>query len=91
MSDRVVQHPAAVVGSDVSPGQLSDRMVVDRGATVENDTTIASRTRIQTGAYITAYVTGSVVTRDVPPHTVVMGVPAKRVRDVPAEELLGAE
>jgi acetyltransferase-like isoleucine patch superfamily enzyme len=115
---------------------------------VENDTTIGSRTRIQTGAYITAYVTveedvfiapmvvttndnfmgrtekrlalmrgctirrgarvgggahilpgveiceeafvatGSVVTRDVPARTVVMGVPAKPVREVPADELL---
>jgi acetyltransferase-like isoleucine patch superfamily enzyme len=33
--------------------------------------------------------TGSVVTRDVPPRTVVMGVPARAVRDVAAEELLG--
>jgi acetyltransferase-like isoleucine patch superfamily enzyme len=116
--------------------------------TVENDTAIGSGTRIQTGAYITAYVTieddvfvapmvvttndnfmgrtekrralmrgctirrgarvgggahilpgieigedafvatGSIVTRDVPARTVVMGVPAKAVREVPAEELL---
>ena len=31
---------------------------------------------------------GSVVTRDVPARTVVMGVPARVTRDVPAEELL---
>jgi UDP-2-acetamido-3-amino-2,3-dideoxy-glucuronate N-acetyltransferase len=31
---------------------------------------------------------GSMVTRDVPPRTLVMGVPARVVREVPAEELL---
>jgi len=32
--------------------------------------------------------TGSVVTKDVPARTLVMGVPARPVREVPAEELL---
>jgi acetyltransferase-like isoleucine patch superfamily enzyme len=32
--------------------------------------------------------TGSVVTRNVPPRTLVMGVPAKRVRDIGDEELI---
>jgi acetyltransferase-like isoleucine patch superfamily enzyme len=128
-----------------------DNVVVGRGVTVENDTEIGSRTKIQSGAYVTAYVlieedcfiapmvvttndnfmgrtearfkslkgctvrrgarvgggshilpgveigeeafvaTGSVVTRDVPPGKLVMGVPAKVVRDVPADQLLGAE
>jgi acetyltransferase-like isoleucine patch superfamily enzyme len=36
-------------------------------------------------AYVAA---GSVVTRDVPPRTLVMGVPAKPARDVPEPELL---
>jgi UDP-2-acetamido-3-amino-2,3-dideoxy-glucuronate N-acetyltransferase len=32
---------------------------------------------------------GAVVTTDVPPRTVVVGNPARYLRDVPEEELLG--
>jgi acetyltransferase-like isoleucine patch superfamily enzyme len=37
--------------------EVGERVVVGRAVTVENDTTIGARTKIQAGAYITAYVT----------------------------------
>ena len=128
--------------------EIGDDVVVGRGSLVENDTTIGAMTKIQAGAYITAYSTledhvfiapcvvttndnwmgrteerfgnikgptirrgarvgggatlcpgvevgeeafvgaGAVVTRDVPPRAVVVGSPARVLRDVPEAELL---
>jgi acetyltransferase-like isoleucine patch superfamily enzyme len=130
--------------------RIGDDVVLGRGSLVENDTTIGPMTRIQAGAYITAYSTiedsvfiapcvvttndnfmgrterrheltkgptirrgarigggavlcpgvnvgeeafvgaGAVVTGDVPPRVVVVGNPARVLREVSAEELLDA-
>jgi len=127
---------------------LGERVVIGRAACVENDTTIGAFTKVQSNAYITAYMTiedhvfiapcvqttndnfmgrtekrhelikgptirrgarvgggavlcpgieigaeafiaaGAVVTKDVPPKKLVMGVPARVVRDVNEDELL---
>jgi acetyltransferase-like isoleucine patch superfamily enzyme len=124
--------------------------VIGRGATVENDTSIGERVRIQAEAYVTAYCVleddvfiapcvvttndnymgrtekrralmkgavirrgariggaaillpgveigedafvgaGAIVLRNVPARTVVVGQPARVLRDVPPDELLGA-
>jgi acetyltransferase-like isoleucine patch superfamily enzyme len=131
--------------------EIGDDVVLGRGSLVENDTTIGAMTKIQAGAYITAYSTleehvfvapcvvttndnymgrterrhaeiegptirrgarvgggailcpgveigeeafvgaGAVVTKDVPPRALVVGNPARVVREVPEDELLDRE
>jgi acetyltransferase-like isoleucine patch superfamily enzyme len=126
---------------------MGDDCVLGRGSLIENDTTVGAGTRIQAGAYVTAYSTleedvfiapcvvttndnymgrtekrkalmrgptirrgarvgggaillpavevgeeafvgaGAVVTRDVPPRKVVVGSPARVLRDVDPDEL----
>jgi acetyltransferase-like isoleucine patch superfamily enzyme len=141
--------PGCIIGDLASVRErceLGERVVVGRGTCVENDTRIGDHTKIQSNAYITAYMeiedhvfvapavqttndnfmgrtekrhalekgatirrgarigggslllpgieigeeafvaSGSIVTRDVPPFKLVMGSPARVVRDVPAEE-----
>jgi acetyltransferase-like isoleucine patch superfamily enzyme len=128
--------------------KIGDDVVIGRGSLVENDTTIGALTKVQAGAYITAYSTleehvfvapcvvttndnfmgrtqrrhelmkgptirrgarigggailcpgievgeeafvgaGAVVTKDVPPRAVVIGSPARVLREVPEDELL---
>lgn len=55
--------------------------LVRRGASVGANATIVCGVTIGEGALVGA---GSVVTRDVPPHTLVVGNPARVVRQAPA-------
>jgi acetyltransferase-like isoleucine patch superfamily enzyme len=142
---RVILGDASCVRERVTIG---DDVVVGRGSLVENDTTIGAMTKIQAGAYITAYSTleehvfiapcvvtsndnfmgrterrhdliegptirrgarigagavlcpaveigeeafvgaGAVVTKNVAARTLVVGNPARPLREVPADELL---
>jgi acetyltransferase-like isoleucine patch superfamily enzyme len=145
IGERVILGDRSCVRERVTIG---DDVVVGHGSLVENDTTIGALTKIQAGAYITAYSTleervfiapgvvttnddfmgrterrhelvkgptirrgarigggailcpgvevgeeafvgaGAVVTKDVPPRVVVVGNPARVLRDVPDDELL---
>jgi acetyltransferase-like isoleucine patch superfamily enzyme len=145
VGERVILGDQSCVRERVTIG---DDVVVGRGSLVENDTTIGALTKIQAGAYITAYSTleeqvfvapcvvttndnfmgrterrhelmkgptirrgarigggailcpgievgeeafvgaGAVVTKNVPPRTVVVGSPARVLREVPEDELL---
>jgi acetyltransferase-like isoleucine patch superfamily enzyme len=72
-------------------GRTEARFQHLRGCTVRRGARIGGGSHILPGIEIgeEAFVaTGSVVTRDVPAKALVMGVPARVVRDVPAEELL---
>ena len=67
--------PAAVLTNDRYP--MSNRL---EGVTIEDEAVIGARSVIVSGVKIgrrAVVAMGSVVTKDVPPETVVMGVPAK--------------
>jgi UDP-2-acetamido-3-amino-2,3-dideoxy-glucuronate N-acetyltransferase len=82
LSDDVFVGPAAVFTNVRNPRAFVDRAsetqttVVGRGATLGANATLVCGTRIGEYAFVAA---GAVVTRDVPPHAVVAGVPARRV------------
>ena len=59
--------------------------LIKQGARIGANSTIMPGITIGKGAIVGA---GSVVTKDVPPYKVVMGVPARVVKDAPREEIL---
>jgi bifunctional UDP-N-acetylglucosamine pyrophosphorylase/glucosamine-1-phosphate N-acetyltransferase len=56
---------------------------IEAGAFIGSDTMLVAPVRIGRGARTGA---GSVVTRDVPPHTLAAGVPARAIRKLEADE-----
>lgn len=56
---------------------------IERGSLIGIGAVILDGVRVGTGSIIGA---GSIVTKDVPPFSLVVGVPAKRVREVSPEE-----
>lgn len=83
--------PMVVTTNDNYMGRTEKRFAEMKGCTLRRGARIGGGVHILPGIEIgpEAFVaTGSVVTRDVPARTLVMGVPAKPVREVMAEELL---
>ena len=65
----------------LSPGvNVSGRVTIEDGVFVGSGAVIIERIRIGAGAVIGA---GSVVTKDIPPKVVAVGVPARVIKQIP--------
>jgi acetyltransferase-like isoleucine patch superfamily enzyme len=87
IEDGVFLGPCSVTTNDkyMRYGATLKGPVIKEGARIGANATIMPGITVGPGAIVGA---GSVVTRDVPPYKVVMGVPAKVVRDAPREEVV---
>jgi len=91
VEDHCFLGPCVVTTNDNTMGRTERRLkerggcTVRRGARIGANVTLLPNVEVGAEAFVAA---ASVVTRNVAPATVVMGAPARRVRDVPREEFL---
>lgn len=86
--------PEVTFTNDNFVGRTQERFKHFGGVTMERGARVGANTTVLPGIVIGAdalVAAGSVVTRPVPAGMVVMGSPARVVRPVPAEQLLGAQ
>jgi acetyltransferase-like isoleucine patch superfamily enzyme len=92
LEERVFIAPCVVTTNDNFMGRTEKRHeliagpTIRRGARVGGGAVLCPGVEIGEEAFVGA---GAVVTRDVPPRVVVVGSPARILREVPEEELLG--
>jgi acetyltransferase-like isoleucine patch superfamily enzyme len=92
LEDDVFIAPCVVTTNDNFMGRTEARKALVRGPLIRRGARIGGGAVILPGIEIgeEAFVgAGAVVTRDVPARTVVVGSPARYLRSVPPEELLG--
>ena len=83
--------PEVTFTNDNFLGRTEERFKYHKGVHVKKGARIGANSTFLPGIVVgedALVAAGSVVTRDVPPRTIVMGVPAKPVRKVPEEQLL---
>lgn len=89
IEDHVFIAPCVVTTNDNFMGRTKERFkykggaYIEFGARVGANSIILPNIRIGREAFVAA---GSIVTHDVPPYKLVMGIPARVIRDVPPEE-----
>jgi len=79
-NDLVPRAVAAGGGLQTEADWTLVKTVVKRGASIGSNATIVAGVTVGQGALVGA---GAVVTKDVPPYTVVVGVPAVVIRTLP--------
>jgi acetyltransferase-like isoleucine patch superfamily enzyme len=93
LEEHVFVAPCVVTTNDNFMGRTERRHEVMRGPTIRRGARIGGGAVLCPGIEIgeEAFVgAGAVVTKDVPPRVIVVGNPARVLRDVPGDELLGA-
>jgi len=93
LEDHVFIAPCVVTTNDNFMGRTEKRHELVRGPTIRRGARVGGGAVLCPGIEIgeEAFVgAGAVVIRDVPPRAVVVGNPARQIREVPPEELLGA-
>jgi acetyltransferase-like isoleucine patch superfamily enzyme len=91
LEEHVFIAPCVVTTNDNFMGRTERRHALIKGPTIRRGARVGGGAVLCPGIEVgeEAFVgAGAVVIRDVPPHAVVVGNPARHIRDVPAEELL---
>src|SRR5437660_1353944 len=91
LEEHVFVAPCVVTTNDDFMGRTERRHELIKGPTIRRGARVGGGAVLLPGVVIgeEAYVgAGAVVTKDVPAHTVVVGNPARVIRDVPDDELL---
>jgi len=91
IEDHVFIAPCVVTTNDNFMGRTAERFKYRKGPTIKRGARVGANTTLLPGVTIgrEAFVAaGSVVTRDVPDETLVMGSPARPVRAVPEREFV---
>jgi acetyltransferase-like isoleucine patch superfamily enzyme len=91
LEDDVFIAPCVVTTNDNFMGRTEERLALMRGPTIRRGARVGGGAVLCPGVEVgeEAFVgAGAVVVRDVPPRVIVVGNPARVLRDVPAAELL---